>query len=70
MQVKYLKNLTLLGRGEGNVRDTAKQKTPFCAFLWVLEALSQGKAVFNPVLCLMASKIPISPLPTLMFQGI
>lgn len=47
-----------------------KRKPLVGAFPWVLKALLQGKAVFNPILCLLANKITISPLLALVFQGI
>ena len=46
MQVKYLKNLTLLGRGEGNVRDTGKQKTLFCGLSLGSRSSVSGKGCF------------------------
>ena len=46
MQVKYLKNLTLLGRGEGDVRDTGKEKTPCGGLSLGSQSSVSGKGSF------------------------
>lgn len=71
MQVKYLKNLTVLGRGE-EVRGTQREVPSASLALgsWRLGELFPGRAAADPIRCWVASTISPLPLPTLLFQGI